>query len=91
MSPKRKKTKARIENMYFWPRGLIKKNLAGRREGNGPVGMDEHTRDGVNTLQGPRRPGGSAQFMAAAASDGALGSFLPAHTFGFDCSFHQAL
>jgi hypothetical protein len=27
--------------------------------GCGPVGSDEHTRDGVNTLQGPRRPGGS--------------------------------
>jgi hypothetical protein len=27
--------------------------------GCGPVGMDEHTRHGVNTLQGPRRPGGS--------------------------------
>ena len=27
--------------------------------GCGPVGKDTHTRDGVNTLQGPRRPGGS--------------------------------
>ncbi len=27
--------------------------------GCGPVGMDEHTRDGVDTLLGPRRPGGS--------------------------------
>jgi hypothetical protein len=42
--------------------GLSLMMQLGRRAGwagCGPVGMDEHARDGVNTLQGPRRPGGS--------------------------------
>ncbi len=60
---------------------------AGRLEWTNTHGMLTHYRDRGG--QGGRV--GVTQFMAAAACDGALGSFLPARTFGFGCSFHQAL
>ncbi len=62
--------------------------------GCGPVGSDEHNVMELTHYKDRGGQGGRVgvtQCMAAAACDGAWGSFLPARTFGFGCSFHLAL